>query len=557
MRTAILGFQSKSSYIDLNATALNTGWSYDTTISRTGGVSLKCIAQSGSSTVHTLPGIGGGVFHRFYLRVTSRPSTTARIIWGGTGGANLRLNPDGTIAYYTSTTLVGTSATALTDTTKWYRIECRGVPSGAGSVDYLKIDDETLTGTVSVGATTVTNQIGPSDTVADTYTVYYADFAEDELQFPGACIGINLALPISDNARAAKWTGGIGGTTNLYDAVNNTPPTGTATETDTSQIEHSGGGAGNEDYDANLTTYTNLGVGTLISSTQTYQTATDGSSSLDVGNAAGNFYGCLSFTAPATGAVRSIAVRLSKTGGPADNLLVELWSNNSSQPGTKISDLASIGGGLISGATDRYVLWATNSTGLVTNATRYWIVFKRSGSTDAANFYNIKYHLTASAEDVGVGTSAPSWTMTTGGVGQLEVAVGDGDQVLAIQSFFAHGEDINTGTKTLTYGLKSNPAQTFAANFSAGNDGGALGTYPTGWIVARSIVFDAPHGLTVGNSPVLTARRPSTETRVASVCFMGSYVEWATYTTPTPESDDAIPHYLLLMDIPEAVTIFA
>jgi len=42
--------------------------------------------------------------------------------------------------------------------------------------------------------------------------------------------------PSSDNSRGS-WTGGAGGTTNLWDALNNTPPTGaTAPGTNTSQI---------------------------------------------------------------------------------------------------------------------------------------------------------------------------------------------------------------------------------------------------------------------------------------------------------------------------------
>src|SRR6266576_2619312 len=70
-----------------------------------------------------------------------------------------------------------------------------------------------------------------------------------------------LLLPISpDNARGANWVAGAGGTTNLWDAVNNVPPAGAATGTNTSQLHNiTKDTTGN--YDANLTTYTTAGVG--------------------------------------------------------------------------------------------------------------------------------------------------------------------------------------------------------------------------------------------------------------------------------------------------------
>lgn len=87
------------------------------------------------------------------------------------------------------------------------------------------------------------------------------DQGANQNTYPGAG-NIALLVPISDNARASLWTGGIGGTTSLFDAVDNKPPVGTATETNTSQIEHAGSAAGTTDaYDANMTTYTNAGIG--------------------------------------------------------------------------------------------------------------------------------------------------------------------------------------------------------------------------------------------------------------------------------------------------------
>lgn len=96
--------------------------------------------------------------------------------------------------------------------------------------------------------------------------IYFDDFAvnstagssQNSWCGPGKQV---LLIPISDNARDTLWTGGVGGTSNLFDAVNNLPPIGTATETNLTQIEHAGGASGTTDrYDANMTTYATAGL---------------------------------------------------------------------------------------------------------------------------------------------------------------------------------------------------------------------------------------------------------------------------------------------------------
>lgn len=126
----------------------------------------------------------------------------------------------------------------------------------------VKIDGTTeISWTGSNNAAAVFPSLGAADTVADTYTVYYDDYAIDNAGWVGDS-SIVCLFPISDNARATLWTGGAGGTTNLYNAIDNVPPAGTATETDLTQIEHAGGAGGTTDaYDANMTDFTTAGVG--------------------------------------------------------------------------------------------------------------------------------------------------------------------------------------------------------------------------------------------------------------------------------------------------------
>lgn len=234
--------------------------SYDTTVYRTGGRSLKYVAASGVSSAAAISAASGN-FVRFYLRVTARPSTTARVIFGASGNAlQIRLNPNGTLAIYFAAALVGTSTTALTDTSRWYRVEARAL-SGT-SVVLLRIDGvDEVTGTIS--STSWTYQFGASDTVADTYTINVADVTSDTTTFPGEG-SVQLLVPNGDSARAAKWTAGTSGTTNLWDAVDNLPPTGKVSpQTTTSAITHAGSGAGNEDYDASLPSYSSLAAASV------------------------------------------------------------------------------------------------------------------------------------------------------------------------------------------------------------------------------------------------------------------------------------------------------
>lgn len=65
---------------------------------------------------------------------------------------------------------------------------------------------------------------------------------------------VNYAKPTADVTRMV-WQGGAGGTTNLWDGVDNVPPAGLNTETNASQIEHLGGGTSADDYDADCQTF--------------------------------------------------------------------------------------------------------------------------------------------------------------------------------------------------------------------------------------------------------------------------------------------------------------
>lgn len=255
--------------------------SLEGTIVRTGAGSLKVAPASGAAgywNASAVVGysIGAGslpTFWRFYVRITSSPPASTRMLWGDNAAFELRLNSSGQLILYSNSdaAAVGTSITTLTDTTKWYRIEIKLVD---GSQEVRINGSTAITGALAVSAGTGQKcYFGSQDTAAATYTAYFDDlYACYGDTWPGEGMSI-LLLPISDNARATLWTGGSGGTTELYKGVCNRPPNGKATETNLTQIEHGGGAAGTTDaYDANMTAYSTAGItsGSVINLTMPF-----------------------------------------------------------------------------------------------------------------------------------------------------------------------------------------------------------------------------------------------------------------------------------------------
>lgn len=226
---------------------------YSTAQARTGASSIRCNPASGvDEYVVNAYNSGGGYLH-FGLRIASLPSVSRRVA-GGTGGNHLRLTSSGTIEYWAHTSLVGASSALSLNT--WYWIGWVAEASITG--DLLAID-----GTAAVTGTSSANPgnsaVGFNAGEASAADIYLDDFIRDDagLLAPSK---VDTALPISDNTRTAV-TGGAGGTTNLWDAVNNTPPAGvaSASETNLTNIEYPA--SATESYIANLETYTTLGVG--------------------------------------------------------------------------------------------------------------------------------------------------------------------------------------------------------------------------------------------------------------------------------------------------------
>jgi hypothetical protein len=248
---AIRGFEGGAIGVD-DITFFSGTASYDTGTVRTGARSIRCNPASGVAGYMTFTNPARG-FEHFALRIATLPSL-ARVICGQlNNGSNVKLNSDGTLEVFDGATSRGSSSALSTNT--WYWIGWRS--SAGTSVDLLQVDGVTVvTGTVADSGNG--QLIGFSGTEASAVDAYIDDYILDDAAFL-APSKVDIALPISDNTRT-NVTGGAGGTTNLWDAVNNTPPAGvaSASETNTTNIEFPA--SLTESYIANLETYTTLGI---------------------------------------------------------------------------------------------------------------------------------------------------------------------------------------------------------------------------------------------------------------------------------------------------------
>lgn len=341
----------------------------DTVTVRSGTYSLKRLASSTAARTASLAGaLDRAWFLRVYYMFSALPASQISLMYFKDSGAanvmGLELMTDGTVKFGVSPNLQSTLPLAAN---VWHSIEMSyKAITGADNEFGARINEEFLFGTAagSEAAPDTVHLFGTNTTITGWFDdiALNDDTGASQKSWPGPG-KVVLLVPISDNARDTLWTGGVGGTSNLFDAVNNLPPTGTATETDATQIEHAGGAAGTTDrYDANM-------------------------------------------TKPETAGIRA------------------------------------------------------------------------ADTVNTAHFIE------------------------------------------------ADGEDIATGAKLLNFEVLSNPVIASPGNITAGNNIGALGTYPTNWTVRSSSPVYAPR-LDVKTSPVMRARRPETASRVASVCFMGIYVDY-------------------------------
>lgn len=234
----------------------------DTTKMRTGSSCLYVDGVNYNSNV--IIGIGSqqNRWCSFYVKFLAFPSSgNTQCFFGdrmaptGTFGMDLRITSGGKIEFWSG--VVGGVATFVIDSfatlslNTWHKIQVYLL--GTGTLDVYIDDVSDIVETSSyVGGNIRYGVCCPFEASdapvgAAGFQMLVDDFSVDSTTRHAGDLRCATLTPTSDIQRGS-WTGGAGGTTNLWDAVNNLPPIGTATETNLTQIE-SADGSGNNTTD--------------------------------------------------------------------------------------------------------------------------------------------------------------------------------------------------------------------------------------------------------------------------------------------------------------------
>lgn len=244
------------------------------TTARSGTYALRSNSTGQNAHLELDSRAAGGTFRnlyksiRFYLRVGALPSslnTECDIVetaLAGSFACRLRLNPAGTLSLMSSSTVRATSTSALTADGLWHRVDFDlGWNSGGGMrvfVDGTQWASDTTDTTVSVASSAHIGITGANN--ASACDVYIDDVLCYDSALPATLSDYNVSLlrPTADSARGG-WITGAAGTTNLWDALDNTPPAGTVTgsQTATSTIKNAVSSA-TDNYDATCAAYTTI-----------------------------------------------------------------------------------------------------------------------------------------------------------------------------------------------------------------------------------------------------------------------------------------------------------
>ena len=255
----------------------------DTTLFRSGVASGKYNAGAGNAVISTtLSNVinlaaSTSYYMRAYFCFTNLPASTVTILSFGdpasSAGLGARITSGGKLQLFNNVTSAqigsDSAATISADGATWYRVELSVTINGSTqfSAVELRLGGTTVASTSGLTLATSNSQwvgwVFPAPGANNVLNI--DDFAINNSagaannSWPGDGKVVVL-VPISDSAVGSGWTGGAGGTSNLFAAVDSTPPVGQANPgTDTSQIRNASSAAAS--YDANLTSYTTAGVG--------------------------------------------------------------------------------------------------------------------------------------------------------------------------------------------------------------------------------------------------------------------------------------------------------
>jgi hypothetical protein len=255
------GFEVRDGLVD--------GGTLSTARSRTGAAALS-LASGASGLNPTIAGATGRDYYaRAYLYVAT--SGTNGPVVGFTAGADIyiRMNGDDTLSLLSDVAGVTYGTSPVLNVGQWYRVELHARFNTGSNDDTAeaRIDGVAFasTTTADLGTTAPTGwTLGGLTSVGQ---AYIDDVAVNDSQgasqntWPGDG-KVVLLVPTADSAKGTGWTNDAAGTTNFFDAENNTPPVGiadTTASTGLHQIRNATSNA-NSSYDATMTTYAAAGI---------------------------------------------------------------------------------------------------------------------------------------------------------------------------------------------------------------------------------------------------------------------------------------------------------
>ena len=216
---------------------------------RTGSTSLRCQRASGASASVQLSGTTLTGYLHFGLYFAALPTVTVRFT-GLASNLHLFLTSTGKLRL----SAFGTDSAATLSAGQWYWIGERGIAGTA--VPAIQVDGvDDLVANVVPGAASLV--LGPDQSDATATDMYFDDVIVDSAGYI-APSRVRLLVPTADSAVGAGWTLGSGGTTGLWDGVNNVPPTAVADTGTTAQIRNAA--SNTNSYDATMQTYAAAGI---------------------------------------------------------------------------------------------------------------------------------------------------------------------------------------------------------------------------------------------------------------------------------------------------------
>jgi hypothetical protein len=265
----------------------SSGVTSDATIFRSGTKSAKFDSTAGNAAPFlSLPkqtgtmlldavSASGTSFIRVYKRYTNLPTAaSARVLDIGNRGAfgvYANLTSGGKLQLFNAVTgtQIGSDSAATITTGTFYRIEMKVTLNAITQVTdvELRLDGVTVasaTGQTIAGGTTVS--VGWASAPGANCVCHGDDFAVNDSTgaVNNTWVGdskIVYLRPDSDSAVGTGWINSGGTGVNLFNSVDNTPPTGIAdtTANDTHQVRNATSNA-NSSYDAALTSYAAAGI---------------------------------------------------------------------------------------------------------------------------------------------------------------------------------------------------------------------------------------------------------------------------------------------------------